>query len=90
MCCLILNARLRPKFYVFSLENTEENINAIKSNFEDLYYNKQDTSFKVNTSTPAVTSLQVGNIQIMESGSQGSILFRVGTNLYKITATKIN
>lgn len=90
ICSLIVYARLRPKFYINNLENTPENINAIKSNFEYLFLNKQDTDFKINTSTPAVTGLQTGNIQVMESGSQGSIIFRVGDNLYKVTATKIN
>jgi hypothetical protein len=56
----------------------------------DLSANKQNRSFDSYTSTPTYTSLGNYSVSVMESGSQGSLIFRFGSNLYKVTATKIN
>lgn len=78
------------KYYVENLENTPENIIAVRDSFEDISLNKQNARFKVYTTTPTLEDLGKGNVVLMESGGSYRIYIRIEDDLIKFEGVKVN
>lgn len=67
----------KPKYPVLSLENTDENVLAVNGNFKDIAINKQNSSFRIFTTTPTTSDMGEGHIALFRSGGAYRIYMKI-------------